>query len=32
MSEAMLEILKNGVWETLYMTIVSTIFAHCMVL
>ena len=28
MSEAMLEILKNGVWETLYMTIVSTIFAY----
>lgn len=28
MSEAMLEILKNGIWETLYMTIVSTIFAY----
>lgn len=28
MSEQMLEILKNGIWETLYMTVVSTAFSY----
>lgn len=28
MSEQMMEILGNGIWETLYMTIVSTVFAY----
>ena len=28
MSEQMIEILVNGIWETLYMTIVSTVFAY----
>lgn len=28
MSEQMVEILGNGIWETLYMTIVSTVFAY----
>ena len=28
MSNQMIEILSNGIWETLYMTIVSTAFAY----
>lgn len=28
MSEQMLELVKNGIWESLYMTVISTLFAY----